>query len=323
MSTQKKAPGKAFRKGISLPELMRMFPDDTTAEQWFIDIRWPNGPVCPHCGTEGAQHPTTHPTMPYRCQVRKCGKFFSVKTGTLMHGSKLGYQTWAIAIYLYTTSLKSVSSMKLHRDLVITQKAAWHLAQRLREAHKSEDFDLFDGPVEIDETWVGGLRKNMSLSKRRELHEQGHGYSGFVNKTIVAGIKDRDTNQVRARRVTTADKPTMHRFIAGNVEDRAMVYTDDAAVYQTLPHTHHHSVNHSAHEYVRGDVHINGMESFWAMLKRAYKGTFHKLSPKHIDRYVTEFATKHNIRDLDTIDQMRIIVYGMMQKRLSYKTLGF
>ena len=129
-----KAPGKANRKGISLVELLRKFPDDATAERWFSETRWPHGPACPHCGSTNAQSGASHPTMPYRCRERECRKRFSVKTGTVMQASNLGCQVWAIAIYLCLTSLKSVSSMKLHRDLEITQKSAWHLAHRLRKA---------------------------------------------------------------------------------------------------------------------------------------------------------------------------------------------
>ena len=128
--TTKKGPGLSFRKGLSLPELVRMFPDDATAEAWFADTRWPNGLLCLYCQSERVQSGTSRPTMPYRC--RDCRKFFSVRTGTVMAKSKLGYQTWVLAIYLLTTGIKGTSSIKLHRDLGITQKTAWHLAHRIR-----------------------------------------------------------------------------------------------------------------------------------------------------------------------------------------------
>ena len=130
----KKAPGKFHRKGISLVKILRMFPDDDAAEKWFAETRWPEGPYCPYCGSVNVQSGASHKTMPYRCREKGCRKKFSVRIGTVMEASNLEYQTWAVGIYLSLTSLKSISSMKLHRDLEITQKSAWHLAHRLREA---------------------------------------------------------------------------------------------------------------------------------------------------------------------------------------------
>ena len=154
-----KAPGKSHREGISLEKLFQMFPDDATAEKWFVEQRWPDGAHCPHCGSVNVTG-TKHKTMPYLCRERECRKRFSVRIGTPMECSKLGYKIWVIAIYLMTTSLKGVSSMKLHRDLGITQKSAWHLAHRLRTAFESDGFDPpFIGPVEADETYMGGKEK--------------------------------------------------------------------------------------------------------------------------------------------------------------------
>ena len=151
------APGKASGEGITIADLIRMFPDDATAEKFFADERWPAGVGCPSCGSLSVQAGSKHKSMPYRC--RDCSRFFSVRTGTVMEGSKLGYQTWALASYLMITNLKGVSSMKLHRDLGITQKSAWHLAHRIRKAW-AEAPPEFEGPVEADETYVGGLEKN-------------------------------------------------------------------------------------------------------------------------------------------------------------------
>ncbi len=142
-----KAPGKHHREGISLIKLSKMFPDDATAEKWFAKTRWPEGPHCPHCGPVNVHAGEAHKTMPYRCRERECRKRFSVRTGTCMEASNLGFQIWAIAVYLMSTSLKGVSSMKLHRDLGITQKSAWHLAMRLRKALEDDGANLpFAGP---------------------------------------------------------------------------------------------------------------------------------------------------------------------------------
>ena len=159
------APGKSHRKGITLAELFRIFPDDATAEKWFSASRWPSGAHCPYCGSVNVQSGAKHKTMPYRCREKECAKRFSVRTKTPMESSKLGFQVWAVALYLVTTNLKGVSSMKLHRDLGITQRSAWFLAHRLRESWADHGAQ-FPGPVEVDETYVGGKRKNMPRSTR-------------------------------------------------------------------------------------------------------------------------------------------------------------
>ena len=309
-----KGPGKHFRKGIPRAQFIGMFPDDATAEAWFILKRWPTGICCPTCGSLNVQTGCKHKTMPFRCREEVCCKKFSVKTGSIMEGSKLGYRNWILAMFLVSTNLKGVASMKLHRDLGITQKSAWFMAHRIRTA-LSEGGSMFDGTVEVDETYVGGKRKNMPKSKRKKLTGRGP-----VGKTAVVGAKSRETKKVAAKVVTSTDKDTLQGFVKKNAAPGATVYTDDAKAYETLPFSHN-SVKHSLGEYVKGDVHTNGIESLWSMLKRAHKGTFHKLSPKHLDRYVQEFAGRHNIREQDTIDQLASLAKGMNGKRLTYKQL--
>lgn len=307
-----KAPGKAYREGISLIEIMDMFPDDETARAWFEECRWPDGMVaCYECGSLNVQAGAKHPTMTHRC--RDCKKFFSVKSGTAMHGSKLGYRVWAIAIYLLTTNLKGVSSMKLHRDLNITQKSAWHLAHRLRKGWESGK-TLFDGPIETDESFLGGRERNKKNSKKLKAGR------GPVGKVAVIGAKDRATNKVKAEVIPDTKAATLHGFIENVAAKDAVVYTDDHGSYQGLPFEHE-TVKHSVGQYVDGMAHTNGIESFWAMLKRGYHGTYHKMSRKHLGRYVDEFAGRHNLRPLDTKDQMRQIASDMDGKRLRYRDL--
>ncbi len=309
------APGKAFRSGISLIELMDIFPTEASAVEWFEAIYWPSGRCCGHCGSTKTKEVKNAKPMPYWCT--DCRSYFSVKTGTAMADSKIPLRKWAIGIYLCLTSLKSVSSMKLHRDLKIGQKAAWFMLHRLREAWAIQDDDgpRMSGPVEVDETYVGGQRANMSLTKRAE--QTGRGPASM---TAVVGMKDRESNQVRAEMVEHTDAETLQQFIVRHADAFAEIYTDDATAYKSLPFRHN-SVKHSICEYVRDEVHTNGVESFWSMFKRAHKGTFHKMSPKHLNRYVQEFVGRHNLREDDTLIQMASLALGLAGKRLKYRGL--
>ena len=315
----RKAPGKAHREKLSLADMMDMFPTEDAAREWFESVVWPNGRHCPKCGcTETREVPSAKP-MPYWC--KGCRSYFSVKTGTALQASKVPMRKWAIAIYLCLTSLKSVSSMKLQNDLGVSQPTAWLMMHRIREAWGEDDDDDFDGPVEVDETYMGGERKNKSNAERRAIREAGLG-RGPVDKTAVVGVKDRETNEVRAEVVRRTDGATLQGFVREHTEPGATVYTDEAAAYKGLARDYRHeAVNHSASQYVRGMAHTNGMESFWSMLKRAHGGTFHKMSPKHLQRYVSEFASKHNHRDSGTLVQMRDTVARLVGQRLLWREL--
>ena len=306
------APGKSDREGITLPQLFGMFPNDSVAEAWFTEHRWEGTSSCPHCGSANIQAGAQHKTMPYRCREKECAKRFSVKVGTVMEGSNLGYQVWAIAIYLMTTSLKGVSSMKLHRDLGITQKSAWHLEHRIRESFRlDDDAAKLTGPVEVDEAFFGGKETNKHASKKLRAGP------GTVGKTAVVGVKDRKTKEVRAK-VTGMKHDDLQGFVERHAGG-AKVYSDEYPAYAGLPD--HEAVKHSVGEYVRDQAHINGMESFWSMMKRGYIGMYHKMSPKHLDRYTSEFFGRHNIRESDTMEQMETVAQRMEGKRLRYEDL--
>ena len=257
-----------------------------------------------------------HKTMPYRCREKECAKRFSPKTGTVMEGFKLGFQDWMIATFLLSTNLKSVSSMKLNRDLGINRRTAWFLAHRLRIALTREG-GLFSGPVEVDETFMGGRRKNMRNARGKALEGKGR---GAVGKEAVVGAKDRATKQVAAWVVQATEKATLQGFVTEHAAHGAKVYTDEAKNYEDMPFGHA-TVKHPLSEYVKGDVHTNGIDPLWSMPKLAYRDTFHKLSAEHLDRYAQELASRHNLRDSDTIDIMGTVLSGMEHKQLRYRDL--
>ena len=310
-------PGKSHRKGISLMDLANRFPTEDAAREWFEGIAWPTGDMsCLKCGsTDGAYRVKSGKPQPYRC--RDCRSYFSLKTNTALAGSNLTLRQWAFGIYLVVTNLKSVSSMKLHRDLGVTQKTAWFMLHRIRETWGGGNGASFSGPVEVDETHVGGLERNKHESAKLKAGR------GPVGKTAIVGAKDRETGKVAAKVIAEVDGTTLNSFVDDHTDPGAEVYTDGSTAYRGREN--HQAVAHSAGEYVRYldgvKVHTNGVESFWSMLRRAHKGTFHRLAAKHLQRYVSEFAGRHNIRDMDTIDQMQDVVAGLVGRRLLHQDL--
>ncbi len=302
---------------LSLYEIFKRFPDEESARLYFEGNRWnASGKFCPHCGSYSVSECKDHKPMPYRC--KDCRKHFSVRTGTVLEESRLPLQKWLMAIYMMTTARKGIPSTQMARELGITQKSAWFLAQRIREAWLSDSSasnggGQLGGEVEVDETFIGGKESNKHASKKIN---QGR---GTVGKSIVIGMKQR-SGLIVAQHIPNTSKGTLQSFINQNAAPGATVYTDTHSSYKGIKFNHH-AVNHTVGEYVRNKAHTNGIESFWALLKRGHYGVFHYMSAKHLHRYINEFSNRHNTATYGTMQFIDSTLTSMKGRRLTYKDL--
>jgi transposase-like protein len=306
----------------TLQQAIQYFTDEQACIDVVAAMRWPDGPHCPHCRTKEPYYIATQK----RWKCRKCRRQFSVKVGTIFEDSAIPLQKWLPALWMLVNDKNGVSSYELHRALGISQKSAWFVLHRLRTVLKHRSaFKLGGpdaGPVEVDETFVGGLKKNMHKDKKVRYEARG----GAQGKTIVMGMLDRELRQVRATVVPNVKRETLQREVLNNVRYGSQVYTDEAVGYDNLHYRFVHDVVNHMETYVNGQVHTNGIENFWSLLKRALRGTYVAVEPFHLEKYVDEQifrfnnrATKDNpINDSDRFVAALSLVAG---KRLTFKEL--
>jgi transposase-like protein len=277
-------------------------------------IRWPDGSVCPRCGVVDPKRYYLKTRRLWKC--RACKKQFSVKVGTIFEDSPLGLDKWLPAVWLIANCKNGISSYELARHLGIQQKSAWFMLHRIRLAMQTGTFEKLSGQVEVDETYIGGLARNMHKGKRAE-KITGTGTSG---KVAVMGLLERH-GEVRTKIVPDTKSRTLKVEVRENVEPGSEVHTDTFQSYQGLDAEYVHNVVDHAEEYVRGHVHTNGLENFWSLLKRGIKGTYVSVEPYHLFRYLDEQAFRFNERENEDKDRFARTLESVASRRLTYDEL--
>jgi transposase-like protein len=310
------------KRQVPIPETMleavRMFDDEQVAHDFFVAMRWPGGTVaCPRaCGSVAVAY------MPKqrRWYCNDCKGQFTAKVGTVFEDSPIGFSKWLPAFWLIASNRNGISSHELGRALKVTQRTAWFMLHRIRLAMDTETFDKLSGTVEVDEAYIGGKWERMNQKRRRAIDKARH--TTLSSKQAVLGMVERK-GRVRAWAVPTTGHQTLLPLLQKSIDQDATIFTDGVSLYRHINEffLHHATVNHDLKEYVRGNVHTNNIECFWAVLKRTIGGTYTHVHPRHLDRYLAEQVYRFNERENRDGPRFAKATKGADGKRLTYKEL--
>lgn len=314
----------------TLLEAVNFFKNAQNCHDFMVSRRWPDGVVCPRCGSESVYY--VEGRKGWECKTKHPKRTFTLKTGTIFEDSALGLDKWLPCVWLIANAKNGISSHEIARALGVTQKTAWFMLQRIRFAMQDEnDGGKLGGDVEVDETYIGGKARNMHWTKRRMLMESTLDARGnpskknrWAGKQPVLGILERGkdgTSRIRTKTIPDVRQHRLHREIQENIEEGSTVYTDDLHSYKNMPLEYEHQFVNHASEYARGNVHTNGLESYWSLLKRALAGTYISVEPFHLFRYLDEQAFRFNNRKLNDAQRFVLAIAGIIGKRLTYAEL--
>jgi transposase-like protein len=304
----------------TLMEAVRFFSDADRTLATMVSLRWPEGVTCPTCGRTDVRFIATR--RMWECKDKHPRKQFSAKIGTIFEDSPLGLDKWFVAIWSVANCKNGISSHELGRAIGVTQKSAWFMLHRIRLAMQTGTFIKMTGEAEADETFIGGLAKNMHAHTRKV---RIHGTGAHDDKATVLGIMQRTSAQgasrVRAKVIKDDNARTLHGMVHETVEGGSTLHTDAWLSYRGLNRHYVHEVINHAVEYVRGNVHTNGIENFWSLLKRSIKGTYVSVEPFHLQRYVEEQTFRFNERKDNDGGRFKKVLGSVTGKRLTYKAL--
>ena len=298
----------------TLQEAIVYYANQANCIDYLARKRWPNGVICPTCGSAKVSFLEKH--LRWQCSSHHTKRQFSVKVGTIFEDSPIGLDKWLTAMWLITNAKNGISSWEIHRAIGVSQKTAWFMLHRIRTAHRSKGGNKLSGQIEADETYVGGKARNMHRAKRARVITG----TGGKDKTAVMGILQRG-GKVRTKVVDNTKKKTLQAEIRNHVLAGSAIFTDALNSYEGLNELQHEVVDHAV-EYVRGEVHTNGMENFWSLLKRTLGGTYVSVEPFHLFRYLDEQAFRYNNRTgMTDWDRFDLAVSQIVGKRLMYRDL--
>jgi transposase-like protein len=309
-------------KPRTLLEAVKHFASPDNCREYLVARRWPNGVACPTCGSTGVYFDKTR--QGWICKEKHSRRKFSLKTGTIFEDSPLGLDKWLPCVWLIANAKNGISSWEVHRALGVTQKTAWFMLHRVRLALQDRTSGgKLGGDVEVDETFIGGKGRNMHKSKRERIGMQrGRSMSG---KVAVMGLLDRHgrngISQIRTEVLTGRKRGTLQSVVRGHVAEGSKVYTDAFMSYRGLSPDYVHGFVDHAECYVDGQIHTNGLENFWSLLKRGIKGTYVSIEPFHLFRYLDEQVFRFNERDGNDADRFDLAIRGIVGRRVMYKTL--